>query len=82
MLPLQFASIRAQKTSFETFVFDSLARLGRTIIDGHRYALINTSVYETEALPIEAETETKAFSVETEAKTKTFSLEAEARRGV
>ena len=63
MLPLQFASIRAQKTSFETSVFDSLARLGRTIIDGNRYASINGSVYETEALAAEAET--KAFSVET-----------------
>ena len=53
MLPLQFASIRAKKTSFETFVFD-----------GHMYASINGSVYETEALATEAEDETKTFSLE------------------
>ena len=70
MLPLQFASIRAQKTSFETFVFNSLARLGRTIIDGHRYDSINALVYETNALATEAEAKTKAFSVEAEARSR------------
>jgi len=61
-------ALELEKTSSEIFVFD-----------GHRYALINAWVYETEALATEAEAETKAFSVETEAKTKMFSLEAKAR---